>query len=67
VSQNYNPLVRSSRPKPVIDPAGRWHPSTSAAALANGVRPSGVYQNIALKRGGWRYADSEQNPPTPAA
>jgi hypothetical protein len=54
------------QPKPVVDPVGRLWPSTSAAAVANGVRPSSVGTNCKLGRGGWRYAEPEAPTPAPA-
>jgi hypothetical protein len=57
----------AAQAKPVIDPAGRLHPSTSAAAFANNVRPSTVSTNCKLQRGGWRYAQETDQQPKPAA
>jgi hypothetical protein len=62
-----SPTVARVQSKAVVDPRGRWHPSTSAAAIANDVRPSSVSTNCRLGRGGWRYAEPEAPTPAPAA
>jgi hypothetical protein len=61
-----SPTAARVQPKPVIDPAGRLWPSTSAAAIANDVRPSSVSTNCRLGRGGWRYAKPDQPTRVPA-
>lgn len=50
----------STQPRPVVDPAGRWYPSISAAALAEGVYASAIGAKVRLGRGGWRFADDTE-------
>ena len=61
------PRKHGRDPIAVIDPAGRRFPSMTAAAFANGVRPSTVVVNARLGRGGWRLAKPEDKPVEPAA